>query len=319
MKKDKNYLAMVIIGVIIFSTFEVVTRTMNGQITGTTLTFYRFLIGGFVLLPFGIRDMRKRHAVMEGKDIAVLVLLSFILVALSMTISQYGIFFSNASMSAVVFSSNPLFIALFASIFLKEHMNHAKITGLVLGLIGLGLTCTKAFSGDNYSLGFAIGVGFIFIAMLLFSIYSVFNKKYIVSKIGPTAATSFTSISGAITLLPIMLIQQAVTGQNVFAADFTGIIPQFLYCSIVGTGLAYLFYFVGLANIDMSTGSMTFLLKPPLASLFAMLFLGEKITIQMICGTALILYGMFVAIRVKADRLGYIWELRHHGIRRRHT
>ena len=290
--QTKKYAGMVLAGVIIFSTFEVVTKTMNGALTGTALTFYRFLIGGLILLPFGIQDSRKREARLEKKELCILIVLSFLLVAASMTLAQYGIFYSSASISAVLFSSNPLFITVFAVILLKEKCTIPKMAGLGLGIIGLIFTCENLIQGDVVSENYVLGVGLTIIAMLLFCFYTVLNKKLIVSKIGPIASTAYTSIIGSLTLIPIMLVQGNMSGTNPFAFPILDILPQFLYCSIVGTGLAYLFYFVGLANIETGTGSMIFLIKPPLASLFAFVFLGEAITWNMIVGVIIILAGM---------------------------
>ncbi|WHE06407.1 EamA family transporter [Thermoanaerobacterium thermosaccharolyticum] len=42
---------------------------------------------------------------------------------------------TSASLSAVIFSSNPLFVMIAASILLNEKLNPAKIYGLILGVI----------------------------------------------------------------------------------------------------------------------------------------------------------------------------------------
>ncbi|WP_269318733.1 MULTISPECIES: EamA family transporter [Thermoanaerobacterium] len=48
---------------------------------------------------------------------------------------QIGINMTSASLSAVIFSSNPLFVMIAASILLNEKLNPAKIYGLILGVI----------------------------------------------------------------------------------------------------------------------------------------------------------------------------------------
>ena len=298
-KKNYKYVAMVVLGVIIFSTFEVVTKTMNGALTGMLLTCYRFLIGGLVLLPFGIRDMKKRKVSLTKKDVGILILLSFLLVTVCMTLAQYGIFYSGANISAVLFSSNPLFITLFAAWLLKEKLNVPKIAGLLIGIGGLVITCWHLLSDNHIDAEYMMGVGITIIAMIIFCFYTVLNKKLIVSKIGPTASTAFTSVIGALTMVPIIGIQGIITGTNTFAFPIMDVFPQFLYCSIVGTGIAYLFYFTGLANVETSTGSMIFLIKPPLASIFATLFLNETITKNIVVGIVLILVGMVVSIKMQ--------------------
>lgn len=297
--KSGKYMAMMILAILIFSTFEVVTKTMNGALTGALLTFYRFLIGGLFLLPFALKDMKRRGVQLSGKDLALLAAFGFTLVTVSMTLAQIGIFFASASISAVIFSSNPLFISLFAALFLKERLSSPKMIGLAVGIVGLFTTCANLVFTRAGSPTFVQGVLLTILSMVIFCIYTVLNKKWIVPKFGPTAATALTALIGSFTLLPLVVQQGLAKGVNPFAFPIMSVLPQFLYCSLIGTGLAYLCYFTALANLDTSTGSMAFLAKPPLASIFAAVFLHEVITGNVIVGIVLIIAGLFIAVRMK--------------------
>lgn len=299
MRSRKKYASVILVitGVLIFSCFEVMTKTMNGVLTGSLLTFYRFLIGGLVLLPFGISDIKKREFKFTGKFVLQLIILSFLLVACSMTLSQYGIFLSSASMTAVIFSSNSLFVSLFAVPFLKEKLTKSKLLGLLIGICGLIITCSGSLKQIRANNTFGFGVLLIFVSMLIFSFYTVFNKKIISKSLGPVAGTSMTSIIGSITLIPLILIQSK--GTNPFSFDIGAIWPQFLFIAIVGTGIGYYVYFKGLDGIDTGVGSMLFLIKPPLATILAFIFLPEEhsvIGIPLIVGMLLIFAGMTVAV-----------------------
>lgn len=297
-----TYFFMAVTAVVIFSTFEVVSKTMSFALSGTLLTIMRFFVGGLVLLPFAIRDMKKRGVHLTGRMLLLLFLFGFLLVFVSMTLAQYGIFLSSASLSAVIFSVNPLFVSLFAAAFLKEALPRQKLAGLLVGALGLVLSCIHALLSDQVSHTFLLGVVITIVAMLVFCIYSVFTKKTVNTWVGPTAATSLCSIFGAITLLPLVLVQGAVSGVNPFVFPILQVLPQFLYASIVGTGIAYLLYFTALANLNTSTGSMIFMIKPPLASIFAAVFLKEAITGNVIAGIILILAGMFLGAHIVVHR-----------------
>jgi len=300
---SSRYLILVLISILVFSTFEVVTKTMSGVLSGAQLTFYRFLIGGLFLLPFSIRDMRGRNIKLTAGDVGLLFVFGFLLVFVSMTLAQIGIFYTSASLSAVIFGSNSLFVALFASVFLKERLSKPKMLGLLVGAMGLALTCFDLLASNASSPTFLAGVAVTIVSMLLFCLYTVLSKKWIISKIGPTASTCLVSIFGSLTLVPLVVVQGLSRGENPFYFPIGTVLPQFLYSSIVGTGLAYLFYFSALANLNTSTGAMVFLLKPPLATLLSAIFLHELITGRFVCGVVLILLGLLIALKLKPDAL----------------
>jgi drug/metabolite transporter (DMT)-like permease len=70
-----------------------------------------------------------------------------------------------------------------------------------------------------------------------------------------------------------------------------------IYFCFINTGLAFLFYFAALKRVDTSLVSMTFFVKPLLASLFAALFLGELITPQIVAGIVLVAGGIYLVIK----------------------
>ncbi|MEA3486273.1 MAG: DMT family transporter, partial [Thermodesulfobacteriota bacterium] len=74
-----------------------------------------------------------------------------------------------------------------------------------------------------------------------------------------------------------------------------------LFLSLAGTALAYVLYYFGLMNTSAQKGAMAFFLKPVLASLLAVIFLGETINIYMLLGTALILSGLFLGLEKSAS------------------
>ncbi len=101
-------------------------------------------------------------------------------------------------------------------------------------------------------------------------------------------------------MLPLIFIQS--DSPYPLAFNFTAIIPEFLCLSLFGTGLAYYFYFNALAHLNTSAGSMTFFVKPGIASILSAVVLSEKITPDIIIGIILILAGLYVSIFVKSKQ-----------------
>ena len=64
------------------------------------------------------------------------------------------------------------------------------------------------------------------------------------------------------------------------------------------TALAYYCYFDAIAHVSTGLGSMSFFIKPGLASLLCAVVLGEPITANILVGIVLILCGLAVSLGV---------------------
>lgn len=300
-KPAVKYILYLAIAIAAFSSFEVVSKPTIFAISPAQLTFYRFLVGGCALLPFAYRQLKKRNIPLTAKDILLFCGLGFCLVCISLTLAQYGIQLANASMSAVIFSSNPLFTALLAVPILKEQFSLPKLTGLVLGIIGLIVTCLHLFSGaTQIDSTFLVGIVLIFIGMFAFALYTVCSKV-VAKRLGGIPVITFSSIFGSLLMIPILFLLDSSSG-NPFVFQLSAIVPQFLYLSLIGTALAYYCYFDAIAHLNTSLGSMSFFIKPGLASLLCAVILQEPITPNIIIGIILIMCGLFVSIHFEKTR-----------------
>jgi len=126
------------------------------------------------------------------------------------------------------------------------------------------------------------------LSSITYGIYTVIGKKFTV-KYDSVVMNSFSFIIGSLMLLPILLYNK----YPVFNLPLKAI-PQMLYLTVFVTGIAYYTYFLGLSSVNTGVGSMVFFAKPVLASIIASIFLSEKITIQLVIGTIVILVGILI-------------------------
>lgn len=275
------YLAFTII---LLSTYEVVSRTVVGKIDPLQVNFIRFLFGGIILSPLAWIELRKNQIKLRGKDVLQMALLGIFLVSISMSLIQYGINETQANVSAAIFSSNPIFVALTAAILLREPLGVKKLLGLGAGFAGVAIIFS---SYDNGSQPYLHGLIYLVLAALTFGIYTVLAKKFTL-KFGSLTMNAVTFLCGSLSLVPFLLWQQI----PVFYVS-QDILPQMAYLSIFVTGLAYYTYFKGLALTDTSLGSMVFFVKPPLVCLLAAITLGEQLTWGFALGTLVILASIY--------------------------
>ncbi|ABB15988.1 DMT family transporter [Carboxydothermus hydrogenoformans] len=281
---NKSYLYLGIT-VVLFSTYEVVGRALAGLVNPFQLNFLRFFFGGFVLLPVALSNIKRKNVKLTGSDFLFAFLIGLLNVVLSMSFLQIGINMTKASLAAAIFSSNPLFVVLFAYLILDEKLNFQKILGLFIGIVGVVIVFYKDL---ELGISHVYGILMLILAAVTYGLYTVLGKRFS-QKTDSVIMNSFSFILGSVFLLPIILLKH----YPLFSLQPKAILPM-AYLTFFVTGLAYYTYFLGLTNISAGNGSMVFFIKPVLASFFAWAILGEKITFEFIAGTMVILLGIYI-------------------------
>ncbi len=304
MKKFSSGFIYIILSAVIFSTMEVMLKTVGGVFAPMQITVLRFLIGGVLLIPFALRSVRKKGARFERSDMGFFALSGFLCVAFSMVLYQMAVTHTNASVVAVIFSCNPIFVTVLAHLILKEDIRRNQIVALVLELLAI-VIIINPFNAKLNTAGVALSV----CAAVVFAFYSVVGKKKS-AKFGSIAVTCFSFIFGSLELMTLLLLGKTKAVGGLFSAVglkvFTNvpIIPHvplwaivpFLYICIIVTAGGYVCHMLAMEKTSAQTASLVFFFKPILAPIFAFVFLREEIPINMIIGIICFLIGSGMAI-----------------------
>lgn len=279
----------VIMAAFLFGTMEIALKIAGSSIDSFQLTAVRFFIGGLLLLPFAIKEMRDNDIRLDIKQFLYLGLVGIICIPVSMLIFQIGVLKSNAATASVLISMNTLFTLIFARVIDNEKISRNKIIAIFVGIIG-ALFMIKPW--DMQEGNTVLGVVLVLIGAAAFGLYTVMGKKA-TDQVGIFVQTSFSFIEGSIVLAVINLI----IGKPIIAGiNMDNILPV-LYVSVFVTGLGYLFYFIAIKYSNAVTGSVTFFIKPAIAPILAVLILHESIYWNSIVGIILVLIASFVNLR----------------------
>jgi len=274
------------ITIAIWSTLEVVGKLLGTSVSPYAITAWRFLIGGLVILPFAFRNRHEHKLGLKG--IAHLVALGVLNVCLAMLILQLSIHYGKASISAVIISINPLFVALFANLILKERMSWGQILVLVLGVTGIGVLVLGEVEMDHARyLNLPLGIGLAIVAALSFGIYTVLTRAA-VARFGNLVSNATSFIGGAVALF----VFNALTGEELGVYPSWSNLLLLAYLGIILTGIAYLLYFEGMKRIGAARASMYFFLKPLISTFLAWALLRETLGAAQIAAVFLIVTAM---------------------------
>lgn len=280
----------VFIAAFLFATMEVALKLAGSSLDSFQLTFLRFFIGGILLLPFAIKEIKVNKINLDKKDYLYLLYLGVICIPVSMLFFQLGIMHLNASTASVLICINPLFTMVFAHFMADEKFDKSKSIVLVWGALGLIFMIRpwKLQQGNTI-----IGVVFMLIAAITFGLYTVAGKKSI-NKIGIMAQTSISFIFGSLILLIIIMFMHKPIVQGVMENIFI-----IIYVGVVVTGIGYYAYFAAIRNSDATTGSITFFIKPAIAPIMAVIILKESLLWNTYIGIGLILISSYLNIKNK--------------------
>lgn len=281
--KKNGSILYILITAVCFGTMEIALKIGGGDFNALQMTFLRFFIGGLFLLPFAIRDLKKRSVRLGAWDFLYLALLGIIGICISMTAFQVGVMHSNANTASVIISTNPVFTMLFAYFIVKEPFTRKKAAVLLLSLVGLIIVADPFNMAEGNTVR---GILYVALAAVTFALYTALGKLRI-SRIGGPAQNSFSFLIASAVEWILLL----VTGEPVISGITLHNLPVVLYAGIVVTGVGYFCYLKAIEISGPSNASVAFFIKPVIAVVLAALILSEPVTANIVIGILFILAG----------------------------
>ena len=278
-----------LLAVILFSTLEVSVKLMGGAIPPLRFASIRFILTGLLLLVPALRRLRLRVEPLGLADAGVLLGLGFVGVTLALSFYHTALQYLQANVGAIVFSANPVFVALFAPLLLGERLNRWSFLAVALGVGGIFVLALSRGGGGGP--GWIRGILLMTGSQATFALYSVLSRKYM-PRYGALVITSFAGLVGGAAILPLSWLVEG--------SPFVPLPPaawgHLLYITVVATAIPYLLFFYGIVQTGAARGSMFFFLKPVLASVFAYAVLRETLTPAMVAGAALVVGALGLTV-----------------------
>ena len=289
MKKGNIFILLTALA---YSTQEIANKMLVGKLDSFQITFFIFIIGAILLTPVALKDLKAREMKLTSNDFGYFALNALLCIPISMSLLSFAGRYTLASTSAVIFSSNAIFTVPFAYLILKEKINKATAISLLLGVIGVVIITVVPSSKTASSnlLGIICALG----AAIAWSLFTVVSKIRI-SKYGGYIFNCGIFYIGALMVLIILF----ATGRPIIKGlDMHGILIL-IYMGLFIKALGYIFYLGAIRLTSAVTASLVFLIKPALASILAVLILGDKLKANVLIGIAFIIVSSYIAFNSK--------------------
>ncbi len=275
----------------------VATKAALRELHPLTLIILRFAMGTAVM---GFAVWRLRLAARVGaRDLVGLAVLGAIGIAVHQGLQVTGLEFTSASSMAWLVALNPVFTAILAWIFLAEPIGAGKVVGLVIAFAGAVLVVTKGvLSPETLHLPSTTGDLLALASALNWAIFSVASKPFL-RRLPPTLMMAYVMLIGWVMVLPFFTFGQGWSEiVRLSLAGWVAVAFLGVFCS----GLAYIFWYDALAQIDASQVAAFIYVEPLVTVIVAAVILSEAFTPVALLGGLTILIGVYMVNRPVARR-----------------
>jgi drug/metabolite transporter (DMT)-like permease len=214
----------------------------------------------------------------------------------NMLVIYWSAQFIPSGLIAVIFALSPFVTGALSCVILRENpFNRRRVIALLVAVAGLCIIFWDQLQIDARS---AFGIGGILLSCGLFSLSSV-SLKRLDQGAGPLEQTAGALIFAVPGLFLCWWLFDGQWSVTLSERSLIGL----LYLSTLGSLLGFtLFYFV-LQRMTPSAVSLITLMTPVLALLLGTLFAGERISVSLVAGAALVLVALLGYLDLGIERL----------------
>ncbi len=211
---------------------------------------------------------------------------------------QYGLMFTgldglDASLAIIVVQLEAPFLALLAAVFLKDHLGWRRAIGMALAFCGVILIAGQPkLQGDLLPVLLVAGGAFFWAAG------QIMIKNWLKNSLGGFQQIAWVAVFATPQLFLSSWLIEEGQWESIQNAGWIGW-GVVAYMGLIMTGLGYAIWYrlLGIYNV---TQVMPFLLLLPVASISgSMLFLGERLSVIELIGSAIVIFGVSIVTTQK--------------------
>ena len=295
-----------IFAVAIWGASFIATKVTLQDVHPVTIVWVRFTIGVVILGATVV--MRKQFALPPNKEWGYFALLGFLGITFHQWLQSNGLQTSEASTTAWIVSTTPVFMALLGWLVLKEGLGLMKTLGIALAFVGVLLVSSKG-NIASISVGKfgAPGDILILVSAVNWAVFSILSRRGL--KAYPASLMMFylmalgwvfTSVlffaGPAFSTSSIPFLHDYLAGpgygdiSNLTVTGWIGILFLGVFCS----GLAYIAWYDALQALSTAQTGVFLYIEPLVAVVVAAVILSEQITGLSLLGGAIILFGVWL-------------------------
>jgi drug/metabolite transporter (DMT)-like permease len=258
-----------------------------------TVTFMPLALSAVLFAPL-LRFSRgqkpsPRFTVVVVRDLILAGTLGIIPSQLGLT---WGVQLSLASNASVLTLTIPVLTAIMAVVLLGERMTVVRWLSFALAICGVLMVSDIDWKSVEIFRGtYLLGNLLLFASCLGSAFYNTYSKK-LLETFNPVELVVYTFLVAGVELLILMLILEP---PNIGLLSLgLGVWTTLLAIALFSLSISMLLFFWVIDKIDVTQASLSIYLLPVFGVLLSTVFVGEKITTQLVFGGLLVFSGTFL-------------------------
>ena len=288
--------------VIVWGASFIATKIALKELSPMEVIILRFGIGTATVALFVF--LRKEFSRIAGKDFLFVLLLGFLGIAFHQWLQSTGLQTAEATTTAWIITTIPVFILILGKIFLKERTPLVSVTGIILAAVGVLLIVSKGEVGNILRGTFGKSGDFlILMSALNWAVFSILSRK---------SLRRHASTNLMLHVLFLGWMMTCVAGFGTSLLHHQPIFSQMATLSIEGTssilflgllcsGFAYIFWYDALKHLPATQVGVFLYVEPLIAMIVAYILLDEQMTMIALLGGGLILLGVYLVNKKPAE------------------
>jgi drug/metabolite transporter (DMT)-like permease len=278
--------------VIVWGASFIATKVVLRDISPVTVVWLRFAMGVLIL---GIAvAARKQFALLNKNEWLYFAVLGFLGITFHQWLQSNALQTSEASTTAWIVSTTPVFMAILGWIVLKEKLGMIKIAGILLAFIGVLLVVYDGNLGAISLRSFGKpGDILILISAVNWTVFSVLSRRGL--KTHPASLMMFyvMLIGWLLTSILFFATEDVSEMGNLTINGWIAILFLGIFCS----GLAYIAWYDALKALSTAQTGVFLYIEPLVAVVVAFFILREPITLASLIGGGVIILGVWLVNR----------------------
>jgi putative membrane protein PagO len=286
----KHYFAYGLICLIWGSTWSAI-RLLVRDVPPIRAAAIRFFLAAIILL--GIALARAKTLSLTSRELRALLILGITMMGLPYGLLFWAEYRISSSMTAVLFSTCPLFVALFTPLMTRTRVPRRAVFAM---LLGVGAMATLFYTELSVSRYLLLGGGAVIGAVISSSWASVFAKREI-GNVSPLLGTAVQFCVGAVVLCIASLAAERGRPSDWNSTSILALV----FLTIFGSVITFSVYYWLLRRMHPYQLSTINLVVPIVAMAEGALLLRERLPVLMIAAAVLVLGSVATVLRAENE------------------
>ncbi len=285
----------------------VVVKLVLQEFPPMSLAFLRFSFASLLIAPFFLAETKKVK--IKKEDLPKFIAIGIFAITLNITFFFEGIKRTTAINASILTLIIPMLSVLLGWLFLKEKIYLVNLLGIAMGFLGaLVIIGIPQLIGGSASSQILLGNILIILASTSW-VFGAIISKQILSKYPSLVVTALAFLVGILTFFLPASLEYFKNPAWISQVTVLGILGL-SFMTLLSSISAYFLFEWGLAKTSVAIADLFQYIEPFIATVLAILILGERISTTFLIGAILIAIGVY---------LGTLAKERHHHYKTHRT